>query len=140
MSVNRIEHIGNITCIDGCHVQVKIRQLSSCSSCEVRKMCPSSDIKEKIIDIIDNNTSMYSVGQEVRVFGSQKMARKAIFMAFGLPLLFALIWIPISVSVFHMKDVIAVGMLFVIYAVYFIIIYLFRNKLGKDFIFRIEKI
>jgi sigma-E factor negative regulatory protein RseC len=86
----------------------------------------------------DGNAAMYHVGQEVYVYGTVGMGRKAVIMAFGLPLLLALIWIPLAIVVLHLHDVTAVLLLLMIYGVYFTALHLLRDKFSKTFIFKIE--
>ncbi|MBQ1816717.1 MAG: SoxR reducing system RseC family protein [Bacteroidaceae bacterium] len=138
MAFERIGHKGDIVAVDGNSVHIMIRQETACGACSVRRLCPSSESKEKIVEVEDGNAAMYHVGQEVYVYGIVGMGRKAVIMAFGLPLLLALIWIPLAIVALHLHDVTAVLLLLMIYGVYFTALHLLRDKFSRTFIFKIE--
>ncbi len=139
MASGRIYHIGSIASIEGSRLRVRISQEDACSSCGARKLCPSAENRERLIDVVDDHPTDYVVGQEVAVYGETSMGRKAVWLAFGMPLLLTLVWIPAAVLLLQLPDVAAVGVLLLIYAIYFIVLHLMRDKLGSEFRLRIEK-
>lgn len=139
MADRPLYHTGSIVSITGHHMQVKILQVTACSSCSARRLCPSSESKEKLIDIVEDHTEDYTIGQEVTIYGTTGMKRKAVMLAFGAPLLITLIWIPLAVAWLHLKDITAVGLMLLIYAAYFLLLYQRRDSMGKNFTFKIAK-
>lgn len=71
MSTN-IKHCGVVDkVLDGC-IKVRIVQSSACASCKVASHCNASENKEKIVDVYDDNTSQFVVGDNVIIIASQK--------------------------------------------------------------------
>ena len=58
---------------------MQIIQASACSSCVAKKMCNSSESKEKLVDIVSPEAFSYQVGEEVLLTGSVEMGLKAVF-------------------------------------------------------------
>ena len=138
MTFERIGHKGDIVAINGNRIQVMIHQETACGACSVRRLCPSSESKEKMVEVTADIPAVFHIGQEVYVYGTVGMERKAVFMAFGLPLLLALMWIPLAIVILQLHDVTAVLLLLLMYGVYFTILHFFSNKVGRSFIFKID--
>lgn len=136
----KIEHHGIIESIEGCHVRVKIVQSSACSLCQARTLCASAESKEKIIDLYTSDASSYSIGEKVMVYGSTSMGRDAVIFAFVIPLVLIVAWLALAVEILHVNDVTAVGVVFAVLAVYYIILWMGKEKFSKKFLFMIEKI
>lgn len=133
-----IQHIGTIINVENGCIVVKIMQASACTTCEAASLCKSSETKEKTIEVFTPQTSEYKVGEVVKVVGSVSMGLKAIVWAYVLPLLL-LISLLITVMEFTNHDALAaiVGICSLI--PYYIVLYLFRNKISGNFQFNIEK-
>jgi sigma-E factor negative regulatory protein RseC len=84
-----IKHKGIVEKIDGSHVTVRIVQTSACSSCSAKGLCNASESKEKLIDVYQSQVPC-RVGEEVVVCGTTSMGMRAVFLAFGIPLLILL--------------------------------------------------
>ncbi|MCM1079846.1 MAG: SoxR reducing system RseC family protein [Bacteroidales bacterium] len=91
----QIKHEGVIISIEGEHIQVRIAQTSACLHCKIAGHCNSAESKEKIIDIWTRKAARYSVGQDVCVVMGGKMGLKAVFMAFIVPVILAILVITI---------------------------------------------
>ena len=81
-----IIHRGTVKSVKGKHICVQITQASACSSCVAKKMCNSSESKEKLVDIVSSEAFSYRVGEEVLLTGSVEMGLTAVFWAYGAPL------------------------------------------------------
>ena len=135
---NKIEHKGKIENINKDLIQVRIMQSSACCECHAKSLCSSADSKEKLIDVYSPNASKYQIGDEVTVCGLMTMGKKAVFIAFGIPLVIIILFSFISAYFFHFKeDEIVVGIILLL-SLYYFIIKLFNNKLSKHFSFWIE--
>lgn len=134
----KIDHQGIVESVDGSHIRVKILQSSACSACHAKSLCGASESKEKVVDIYSPVADRYSVGDEVKVCGSETMGRNAVILSFGLPLVLMIIWVVSGKYLFRMDEqLIFVGIL-ILLAVYYLIIHAFRHKLSKKFAFWIE--
>ncbi len=131
-----IEHQGVVASVDGNHVQVNIVQLAACSECKARSLCSSSESKEKIIDVYEADAAeKYRVGERVKVCGTLSMGKQAVWLAFGLPLLLTVVWMLVAMVVLNLGELVSVGVLAVMLALYFYILYINRDRMAKRFAF-----
>ena len=135
---SRIEHSGIVESVSGDNVRVRILQASACSACEAKALCHSSESKEKIIECKANGTS-YNVGEEVMVYGSMAMGRNAVILAFVVPPIVIVVWLFCAVGVFHINELLAIGIMVALLAVYYLTLHLMNGVLSKQFEFWIEK-
>lgn len=139
MMKEKIEHQGVIESIESNHVKVNIVQLAACSGCKARSLCASSECKEKIIDVYEDNADMkYRVGDQVRVCGSLSMGWQAVGIAFGVPLVLMVVWMLVAMVWLKWSDLLSVGVLFMILFIYFYTLYRNRERMAKKFVFWIE--
>lgn len=132
-----ISHNGIVENINGKHILVRICQTSACSSCVAKKLCNSSESKEKTIEIYCENTTLYKVGEEVTIVGTIGMGMKAVLWAYVVPLLLLIVALSLAIYFIHsepLSALIAVGVLFI----YYLALYFNRNRLSKKFSFNIK--
>lgn len=135
----KIEHQGVVASVEGPHVRVNILQVSACSSCQARALCSSSESTEKIIDVYEQGASQkYRVGQRVNVCGTLSMGKQAVHLAFGIPLLLTIVWMLVAVVWLRLNDLVSVGVLILLQAVYFYTLYNNKSRLARRFAFWIE--
>lgn len=133
-----IKHNAVVKAVDAGVVRVTIVQSSACSGCAARKMCNSSEAKEKDVDVLTSNAERYRVGQEVVLEGRLSDGRYAAIVAYGLPLLLLLVILVVSIKLTGNE---VQGALFALasVALYYIVIFLFfRQRLQQRFSFRIK--
>lgn len=133
-----IQHLGTVESIDGSHIRVRIVQTSACASCVAHKYCNSSESKEKMIDVYTKEADRYVVGQSVNVYGTTSMGMRAVLWAFGVPfvVLVAVLYASIMLTDGNepLSALWALGSL----AVYYLILYMCRDKMTKKFVFTIK--
>lgn len=132
-----ISHNGIVEKINGKHILVRICQTSACSSCVAKKLCNSSESKEKTIDIYCENATSYKVGEEVTIVGTIGMGMNAVLWAYVVPLLLLIVALSLAICFIHsepLSALIAVGVLFI----YYLALYFNRNRLSKKFSFNIK--
>ena len=134
----KIEHQGIVESINGSHIRVKILQSSACSGCHAKSLCSAAESKEKIIDIYSAVSGRYTVGDRVKVCGSETMGRNAVILSFGLPLVLMVLWVVVGTYMLHINEQLLFVGIIVLLAMYYVIIHSFRNKLSKNFAFWIE--
>jgi len=135
-----IEHQGVIESVEGRHVKVNILQVAACSGCKARSLCSSSESKEKIIDVYEDDAALtYRVGEQVKVCGALSMGKLAVRLAFGVPVLVVVVWMLVAMVWLKLGELTSVGILAVLLALYFYILYINREKMAKRFAFWIEK-
>ena len=133
-----IKHKGIVEKIDGSHVTVRIVQTSACSSCSAKGLCNASESKEKLIDVYQSQVPC-RVGEEVVVCGTTSMGMRAVFLAFGIPLLILLASLFVSMRMTGDDALLSAVIALCAVIPYYLIIYLCKDKLDRTFSFTIEK-
>ncbi len=133
-----IKHKGIVEKIDGSHVTVRIVQTSACSSCSAKGLCNASESKEKLIDVYQSQVPC-RVGEEVVVCGTTSMGMRAVFLAFGIPLLILLAALFVSMRMTGDDALLSAVIALCAVVPYYLIIYLCKDKLDRTFSFTIEK-
>ena len=133
-----IKHKGIVEKIDGSHVTVRIVQTSACSSCSAKGLCNASESKEKLIDVYQSQVPC-RVGEEVVVCGTTSMGMRAVFLAFGIPLLILLASLFVSMRMTGDDALLSAVIALCAVVPYYLIIYLCKDKLDRTFSFTIEK-
>lgn len=132
-----ITHEGVVQEIHGSVVRVAIMQTSSCSTCEASASCHAAGLKEKRIDVDDAEAAArLSCGDRVLVAASRGMGRKAVWLAFGLPLVLLAAGIGLNATGLGegVSFLIAVGALVVYYAA----LRMVRGRMEEAFKFHIR--
>jgi sigma-E factor negative regulatory protein RseC len=116
---------------------VRIVQTSACAACKVASYCNAAESKEKIIDVFCNSVAEYSVGQQVVVSTSGQVAAKALLWAFGVPFVL-LMTVLVLVLLLTSNEGWAALSALVALIPYYIILWLFRDKMREQLAFQIE--
>lgn len=136
---NIIQHQGIVENINDSQIRVRIVQASACAACSAKGHCGSADSKDKIVDVTDD-THSYKVGDEVMVIGQTSMGMQAVLIAFVIPfiILISVLFIAITLTGGNeaLSSIISLAMLIP----YYILIWLSRKKLKKNFSFTIKPI
>ena len=127
MSKNEISHKGVIKSITPELTTVEILSTSACAECHAKGMCGMSESKVKEISVPTDPYSVHEVGDEVQVMLKKSMGLKAVWISYVIPLFILMILI-LSLSSVNIAGV----------ALYYLVIYLFRNRLANDFVFYIK--
>ena len=134
---HRISHEGIITSIDDNNVQIKILSKSACASCNIKGACNMSEMKEKIISVPRPEDKNLSVGQEVKISMGLGQANRAVIFAYVIPviILVGMIFILNALKFDEgINALISIGSL----VPYYLVLYLFRNKLKRKFEYEIH--
>lgn len=132
-----IKHRGAVENIQGTHVRVRILQTSACATCNAKGYCSSSDSKEKIVDIYHVNHP-YDIGEEVMIYGTTSMGMQAVLIAFVLPFIILITVLFIAMPATEDNELISSVIALLALIPYYIVVYLFRNKLKKNFSFTLK--
>ena len=131
-----IRHKGIVSESDGKQVRVNIIAHSACSSCKAKTACGMSESQEKIVEVSDSRH--FAVGEEVMVNMDQALGTRAVLLGYFFPFLVLFISLVVMIQVTGregLSALIAISLL----APYYLVLYLFRDRLKKRFSFRIEK-
>ena len=133
-----ISHKGRVTgCGDG-KVYVEIVSESACAACHAAGLCTMAESSKKIIEVPLGAGESYITGQEVEVCLAQKSGLKAVLFSYVIPVLF-LLFLILSLSYIGLGEL-TVGLLSVGgTALYYLVLYLLRDKLAEGYAFFIKK-
>lgn len=133
-----VKHQGVVEEIGEQYVKVRIVQTSACASCKIASHCATSEKKVKTIDVYGvANAEKYTKGQVVTVCASMDVAKQALFLGFGVPLILLVVVIALMMYFTGNEGLSALtGCLSL--APYYLILYMFRGKLQKKLRFWIE--
>lgn len=130
--------VGVVVESEGEKVVVRIEQMSACAGCHSRDFCSSSDKKEKTIEIHTSQADRYAKGDRVKVGISTKLGFKAVLLAFLLPFAVLMFAILLSLQVFRLDEALSCIIALLATSLYYLILYKYRRKIQKQFIFTIE--
>lgn len=131
------EHKGIVTEITDDIVRVKIESMSACAACHAKSMCSLSDKTDKFIDVKRSKLHKeYHVGDEVTVSASSGKGLLAVVLGYVIPAIVAVAAIAICIAL-GANELISSLAAIALVAVYYFVLYLFRSKLNKTFVFGI---
>jgi sigma-E factor negative regulatory protein RseC len=132
-----IEHEGIIDHIDGDVAHVKIYSVSACASCHAKGACSAADQEEKFLDVPLEGAS-YHQGDPVHVQIANRLGFRAVAFGYVYPflLLMILLIVLLAAGIGELK---AGGFALLSIIPYYLLLYLFRNRISKTFTFSIKK-
>ena len=132
--MEQITHKGRIVAIDPDITTIEIIAESACASCHAKGLCGLGEEEVKQIQVRTSAWTPRQVGDEVEVVLKKSMGYKAVFIAYGLPLvvLFAALMLLGALGVGELWA--GLGALGAVAVCYFVL-FLFRNKISKDYSF-----
>ena len=141
MAKERIEHEGRVIAVDKDYISVEIINKSACSACHAKAVCGASDQAVKVVEVAQDITTLagdYQVGETVNVVMSSAMGTQAIWLAYVIPLIILMAAIGILSLCGASELAMGLGSIGAV-ALWYLGVFIFRNKISKIFIFSIEK-
>ena len=133
----KICHEGIITDLKDNHITVKIIQSSACHNCNARTHCPLTEQTEKLIEITQS-TSDFNRHQNVIVTLEEEKGWLALGLGYLFPFLFVLLTLMIALII--IKNEAAAGIISISSLLpYYIVLSFFKERLKKQFQFKITK-
>lgn len=133
-----VSHKGTIVEISEGNIKVEIINKSMCAACHAKGFCSAGDTKDKIIDVAYFNNGEYALGDEVEVTMKRSMGFKAVWISYVIPLAILLIFLltlqGLGFGELH-AGLAAAGAI----CIYYLVVYLFRDKITDKFVFTIAK-
>ena len=134
---NEIVHSGKIVEITPDFTTVEIIVDSACSGCHAKSLCGMSEEQEKLISLPTDPYSDHQVGDIVKVCTKMSMGLKAVWISYVIPLMILMILILSLSSVIGnevISGLVAIGGV----GVYYLVIWLLRDRLQNEFLFYIK--
>ena len=132
-----IEHEGIIDHIKGDIAHVKIDSVSACASCHAKGACSAADQEEKFLDVPLHGAD-YKQGDPVSVQVAGHVGFRAVLMGYVYPFLI-LMAVLIGMLAAGVAELRAGTIALLSIVPYYLLLYLFRNRLSKSFTFSIKK-
>ena len=133
-----IRHEGIVLSINGEKAHVQIVQTSACSACKARSMCMSSESQNKEMDAI--MLEPMKIGDKVEVEVRERLAWKAVLLAYILPFIVMLAIIAILDFATDWSEAVVGTLSLCGIALPYAGLSVFRNRLQKQFSFTARKI
>ncbi len=129
---------GIVRTVDGENVEVEITISSACSECHAKSICMPSDHKQETVTAKSLYGEHFEVGDKVNLVLKGSAGRKAVIIAYLLPLIVLMAALFGSYLIFHneLASVIAC-LLFIV--IYFIILKRKSKKIEGEFEFYVKK-
>ena len=107
-----------------------------CVSCPAHKLCNHGQKNENIVDV--QTSEAFLVGDLVEIVGTEIMHRKAIMLAIVLPCII-MVASMVGIYLLTLNETIAAIAGLILMILFFVALYAMRNKIEKEFVFRINK-
>ena len=117
---------------------VEIISISACQECHAKGLCGMSEQKVKVVSVPTDPYAHHQVGDQVDVVLQRSMGMKAVWISYVIPLCILMILILSLSSVTGHEGISGLGALAGV-ALYYLGIYLFRDRLAEDFVFYIKE-
>lgn len=91
-----------------------------------------------IVEVVSDKASNYNIGDNVRLCASGKIGFIAVFYAYFLPLFLLVIVLFGSIKIFEMGEMFSILLSFTSLALYYFILYFFRDKLKSKIKFELK--
>lgn len=131
-----VSHPGVVVGIGEQDLEIEILSASSCGSCGIKSACGMSEMKEKRITVPRPQDKEFIVGQPVSIIMSAKQGNKAALLAYFIPTLIIIVLTVVLSNLIKewLAALVGIGAL----AVYYVILYFFRDKLRDKFTYEVK--
>lgn len=131
-----VSHPGVVVGIGEQDLEIEILSASSCGSCNIKSACGMSEMKEKRITVPRPQDKEFIVGQPVSIIMSARQGNKAALLAYFIPTLIIIVLTVFLSNLIKewLAALVGIGSL----AVYYVILYFFRDRLKNEFTYEIR--
>ncbi len=133
-----IRHTGVVLSTDGYKARVEIIQTSACSACKAKSMCMSAESQQKEMDVV--MLEPLKVGDQVEVMVRERLAWRAILLAYILPFIVMLGVITVLDFATEWSEAVIGTLSLCAIALYYIGLSVFKHRLQTQFTFTARKI
>lgn len=134
---DEIVHTGRVVEMTPDFTTIEIIVSSACSSCHAKGLCGMSEDEQKLLSLPTDPYASYNVGDQVQVCTRMTMGLKAVWVSYVIPLLILMILI-LTLSAVIGNEIITGLVSIGGVAVYYLIIWLLRDRLQNEFVFYIK--
>ena len=135
--MEEITHKGRIVAIDPEITTIEIIAESACAACHAKGLCGVGEEKVKQVMVRTSAWQPHQIGDEVEVVLKKAMGYKAVFIAYGLPLIVLFVVLTLLTQLGVPELYAGLGALGAV-ALCYLFIFLFRKKLSKEYSFYLK--
>lgn len=135
---DEIAHDGKIVEITPEYTAVEIVASYACASCHAKGMCGVSEEEHKVIMLPTDPYASWETGDEVRVLTKKSMGLKAVWISYVIPLAILMILILSLSPVIACEPLRGLAAIAGV-AVYYLFVWLMRDRLADEFVFYIKE-
>lgn len=132
-----IGHEGVVSAVLENGYKVTITSRSACSACHARGLCSASEMVDKVIEVKDSGPLRYKTGDKVNVNIKESAGMKAVWIVYAVPAIILVTFLLYLQRLTLSELVVGLSVLGAI-AIYFIVLYLLRGRIGRSFHFSIS--
>lgn len=120
-------------------VTVRISDLSDCGGCPATRLCKAAGADKNIITVKTPNAALFKKDEEVVVEGTERMHHTAIMLATVIPcIVLVAVMVGIYLVTFNQLAAALSGLGCTL--LFYLILYLCRNKIAHEFVMTVRKI
>ena len=135
--MEEITHKGRIVAIDPEITTVEIVSEAACASCHAKGLCGLGEETVKHVLVRTSAWNPHQVGDEVELVLKKAMGYKAVFIAYGMPLIVLFVSLMVLTQAGVGELYAGLGALGAV-ALCYLVIFLFRNKISKEYSFYLK--
>ena len=132
-----ISHKGVVIKVTPQVTTVSFTQHGACSECHAAGLCGMGDMAEKVVEVPTDPYTKRQVGDEVQVLLKASMGFKAVWLCYAIPLVI-LLGTVVGLLALGAPEIPAASAGLGAIGLYYIGLYLFRDKLKNEYIFTIK--
>lgn len=138
VGISNIEHDGVIGKINKNKITVHFIAHEACAGCRAQSVCSVAGHVQKEVEVLNQNTDEFNIGEKVRVVLSNTMGLRAVLYAYLIPFFLILTLLIVLLEVFNNE--LKAGLFSLLGLIpYYSFLYFHRKKLINTFKFIIEK-
>ncbi len=137
--IDYIDHQGEVIEVNSAYISVEIINKSACSSCHAKGVCSLGDMKAKVIEVENSGIDIFNVGEIVNVKLKKSLGYRALWFSYLIPLIILMVLLLSLHAVGLSEPIIGLSIIGAI-SLYYLVIWLIRERLKKEFIFVVEKL
>ncbi len=133
-----IDQIGIVEEVREKSILVRFQSAPACESCMAKSVCAPGSSEKNLVEI-NQQSQGCSAGDSIKIIISRSMGFKALFIGYLLPF-FIIIMVLILTRIIGLNELISGLASLSVLIPYYFTLYVFREKVNKNFIFTIMKL
>ena len=133
-----VSHRGKVVQVTPESTTVEIISSSACSACHASGVCGMSEYTKKAVEVPTRAWENFTPGEEVNVVLKVSMGHKAVWLAYVLPLLVLVAVLMGTLALGAGELTAGLGAIAGV-ALYYLFLWLFRDRLRNEYVFTIER-